>query len=305
MRLPNHGEKLWTDAADYQANPIYSSAPVDLKSHADSFHRYGYTVVDNSLEEREVDNAVEAYRQWLTNNHGRYHAQRELDGKPPRIIDFHSECAEVAELFTRNRSLRVQDFLFNGHETSIYTSLFFENSTQQPIHRDAPVFRTSPENWYFGMWVALEDATKKNGALIVYPGGHRAEIDEYAIADSIYNDVFDAPEQNPTAWNAYQRAVSDECRAMDLRLTQVELKKGQTLIWHPLLPHGGGEIVDPGSTRLSIVFHTVPFGMAVYRQDVFFNRFARKVSRYSNFEYKMLPSDRKFADFGGVKFQSL
>jgi hypothetical protein len=51
----------------------------------------------------------------------------------------------------------------------------------------------------------------------------------------------------------------------------VHVKKGEVILWHPLLPHGGGEIKDPTRTRHSLVSDTVPEMTPVYRMDVFFD----------------------------------
>lgn len=304
MRLPQHGDVLWTDSADYKQNPLYLEASPAFQKCADDFHDKGFTIVEESVPLSLVDQVMDDYSKWVEDNRERYEANRKPDGKPPRLVDYHSIEDDVAKLFYQNKSLEMQDFLFGGYETSIYTSLFFETSTQQPVHRDAPVFRTSPENFYFGMWVALEDATEENGALWVCPGGHHVMVDQFAIVETVYEDVYEAPEQNEVAWNAYQKEVLNECLKNGAEPVQMGLKKGQTLVWHPLLPHGGGKIKIPGATRFSTVFHTVPYGMAVYRQNVFFNREANQVARQSRFKYSVMANGRKFADFGGLKLQN-
>ena len=49
------------------------------------------------------------------------------------------------------------------------------------------------------------------------------------------------------------------------------VQKGDVLIWHPQLPHGGGQIADRTRTRNSIVMHTVPEGVPVYHAYAFFD----------------------------------
>lgn len=301
--LPGFGERLWTDAADYRNSETYKKASKKFKHYADCFHENGYVVVENSVSNNIVDKALDKYDKWKIYNQDQFDENRKKDGNPPRLVDYHSEDSDVQRLFSENKALYVQDFLF-GFETSIYTSLFFEVSTQQPFHRDAPVFRTSPENFYFGMWVALEDAEERNGALWVIPGGHLLHVDPYGIGAKFFDDAFDIPEQDDAMWVAYQNAVQDKCSSEGLEAQMCELKRGSTLIWHPLLPHSGGPILEQGATRHSIVFHTVPFGMAVYRQNVFFNPAAAQVTPYSRFDYETMPGGRKFAKFGGIKLRN-
>lgn len=294
------GDTLWFDLPDYQSNPIWRGLSEERRAQVQQMRDLGYVIVDKSVSEAAVDRALEAFARWKAQNAEAFNANRKPNGDPPRLVDFHSAADEISALFTHNTSLELQDILF-GWETSIYTSLFFEVSTEQPIHRDVPVFRTAPENFYFGMWVALEDALPRNGTLRVIEGGHKVAVDQYAIGERFYSDPFDIPKLSDDMWNAYQAAVDENCAKAGLSVRQVEVKKGQTLVWHPLLPHGGGRIEDRKYTRNSIVFHTVPLGVPVYRQDVFFNREATNVTPRSAFQYRTLPNGRSYAEFGGVK----
>ena len=63
----------------------------------------------------------------------------------------------------------------------------------------------------------------------------------------------------------------EKCLREGLSVETVEMKKGDTLIWHPMLPHGGSRIIDQSASRNSIVFHITPLNIPVYRQDYFFN----------------------------------
>jgi len=93
------------------------------------------------------------------------------------------ESPDVEEVFlSSTRALRIQDALF-GAPTSLYTSLFFMRGSNQPLHRDIPQFTTVPQNHYFGMWVALEDADEDNGPLTLIRGGHRVPwVDPHELA---------------------------------------------------------------------------------------------------------------------------
>jgi len=52
---------------------------------------------------------------------------------------------------------------------------------RSPLIETPPVFSTAPEHFYFGVWVALEDANAENGAMQIYRGGHAIpELDREA-----------------------------------------------------------------------------------------------------------------------------
>jgi len=164
----------------------------------------------------------------------------------------------------------LQDALF-GYPACLYTGITFLQGSQQPSHRDVPVFHTSPENFYFGIWFALEDATLQNGTLIGVRGGHRIHVDKYKIAKKFFDAPEEIPEQDPQLWRAYQKELYDEYTKAGLKEESIELSKGDIFIWHPLFPHGGGKIIDKNLTRRSVVFHTVPEGVPVFKMDKFFD----------------------------------
>jgi len=154
----------------------------------------------------------------------------------------------------------------------LYTSLFYERGSAQDVHRDTPYFTTRPEYRYFGVWVALEDADAGNGPLIVVPGGHLLpEVPRAQIAREMWPSPEDTPDESLELWGKYQARVHDQMKRLGLTVREVHVKKGDTIIWHPHLPHGGGAINDLSRTRFSLVMHVTPFGTPVYHQKAFFN----------------------------------
>ena len=78
-------------------------------------------------------------------------------------------------------------WILSKRDISIYTSLFFQEGTQQDLHRDAPLFCTYPENKFLGCWFALEDTNKSNGSLSVVPRGHIIIEEEDLIREQTSN----------------------------------------------------------------------------------------------------------------------
>lgn len=295
--------QLWFDEENYKSTELYHNINDEQRSLIDEMHTNGFIVIKNSVKNSLIDEALEFEKSWIASNKLQYESNRKPDGTPPRIVDFHRESNKISKLFTENKSLEIQDIMFQAR-TSIYTSLFFATSTQQPMHRDVPVFCTSPYNFYFGMWVALEDTTIENGALKVYRSGHKAHVDQYAIPKKLGIEYFDIPQQHTDLWNEYQSQVESKCMELNLEIVTVNLDKGDTVIWHPLLPHSGGKIIKEGATRHSIVFHTVPEGVPDYRSNVFFNPHARFPTSRSRFSYSSLEHKRVTADFGNCKLRN-
>lgn len=199
-------------------------------------------------------------------------------------MNIHATLPQFWPLFSTNKALQIQDYLF-GMENILYTSLFFETGTSQAIHRDTPLFWTKPANMYFGTWLALEKTDFENGPLIVIPGSHRLPIlDRSAIAHSKYADLSEIKDIDGDLWEIYQNKVTQMCVDQGLQIEEVYVDKGDTVIWHPMLAHGGAKIIDPQRSRLSFVIHTTPKETPVYHTDVFFD-VKRRVSGKASWGY--------------------
>ena len=279
---PRNGDILWCDGADPLQSSVYTQAGEQEQQKLRDFMRDGYLVVKGAVSHQTCDAVVDDYHSILQKNA----VLADLQKQGNRLPNFHTFSTRALRMFTEaETALRYQDLIL-GYRTSIYTSLYFEYGTQQPIHRDVPVFRTAPENFYLGVWFALEDATPENGALRVMKGGHvGAEVDQYELAERHTNDISQIDAANSPLWGIYQSEVARLCTSEGMEEISVPLEKGDVLIWHPLLPHGGGQILSPERTRHSMVFHTVPEGCPVYKMDVFFNREKAEAEDLASWQY--------------------
>lgn len=142
------------------------------RDDVDFFAENGYIIFRADVRESLVDNFLENYEKWRIANLNYLTNFTDEEGHLPRVINIHEKFEFLRQIFTSSKALAFQDLIFQA-ETIMYTSLFFERGTSQPIHRDIPYFWTNPSNHYFGMWVALEDATPRNGALMGVPKGHK------------------------------------------------------------------------------------------------------------------------------------
>ena len=229
----------------------------------------------------------------------------DADGHYPRIINLHALHRPLLRLFANSpTALAVQDAFF-GDRSCIYTSLYYERGSAQPIHRDTPYFSTRPEYRYLGVWVALEDADESNGCLQVVRKGHLIpEFDRPAIALEHHSSLAEVPANSAVLWDAYQSRVMDACTERGLVAEKIRVKAGDVIIWHPQLPHGGSAIGDISRTRHSFVMHVTPEGVPVYQQDVFFNPAKQVPDRaawsYLKFEGRKYAKG-KFVDIAGVE----
>ncbi len=259
-----------------------------FKTKVLDFIENGYVVIENSVSQHLIDEAVKEFYSWKARNKKHFvYTFFRYDDKLDRIINIQATLPVFKDLFYENKALEIQDYLFQK-KTCLWTSLLFEVGSSQSIHRDEPVFWTKPAHNYFGTWLALEDTDATNGPLMVIPGSHKlnpALIDKLKIVKQKYSDLKKIKKIDDELWNIYQSEIEELCYASGLKIKEVYVKKGDTIIWHPLLAHGGAHIKDVSKTRLSYIVHTIPYNTPVYGMDVFFNP-EKRVKQKTTFKYE-------------------
>lgn len=269
-----------------------------IRSHALEVVERGFTVLEGAIPAETCAAVIARFRALERENDALFAPSRDARGHYPRIVNLHNAFPDLAGLFTRNAALLgTLDALF-GAPAALYTSLFYEVGSQQPLHRDTPVFATRPEYLYFGVTVYLEPTDDENGCLEVLEGGHRmAELDREAMAIRRYGSLDAIPNLDNDIWVEYQNQVVADATARGLTRRRLHVKAGDTLIWHPQLPHGGTPIHDLSRTRFSFVMHVTPEGVPVYHQHVFFAP-SKPMPETAPWGYYEVDG-RKIADHGG------
>jgi ectoine hydroxylase-related dioxygenase (phytanoyl-CoA dioxygenase family) len=95
-------------------------------------------------------------------------------------------------------------------------------------------------------WLALETVTTEAGPLIYYPGSHRIPLFKFSNS---------APHMVVAEMPDYEAHMSSWVAALGLRPQAFLPNKGDLLIWHERLFHGGTTIEDMALTRKSMVVH--------------------------------------------------
>jgi hypothetical protein len=252
------------DTLSDDKNP--SEAPFGAKNILED----GYVVLRQSIAASTIDEILFHYKTFKG---------RVADLNPPsvqgryrRLVNLHCAVPSLFKLFYENQAaLKVLDYFFN-ETAELYTSLFYEIGSGQEPHRDTPYFWTNPGYKYFGVWVALEDVDRGNGCLQVIPKSHLLpEEDRDSIPRMYYQNLSEIPPSDDRLWSDYQNLSNLRAKECGLELIDVEIKKGDTIIWHPHTLHGGRPIADAAKTRLSFVMHVTPPQQAVFHHQGFFN----------------------------------
>jgi hypothetical protein len=298
--VPGFDERLWLDGDDVRAAARARSRDVEYQRLAEELATAGITKVEGTIPAELCDRVRAEYEDYCDAHADEAAVFADAAGFRSRLANFHLSSAAALAIGADPGVMVLLDFLF-GYRAAIYSSLVFERGTQQKIHRDTPYFCTEPPRFFFGVWTALEDVRPDAGPLVYLPGAQKIEIDPYELAGGVHYTNAHQPDEVPLdPGTVYNETVVRLAADRGIAPTTMTASKGDTLIWHPDLPHGGSPITSPTATRASIVFHCAPEGVPVFGPDRFFD--ADRSQNWEPLRYRFA-GDRAYLDLRRPSFE--
>lgn len=167
-----------------------------------------------------------------------------------RLSDLHSHSDAALALYL-NKSIFALVELILGQPAVATQSLFFEFGSQQALHRDPVFVQTRPPSHLVAAWIALQDIDPRSGPLLYVPGSHRLPYHQFEPG----KHLFDHSRHGPAEAQAMERFDREQYERRGMKPVAFTPKRGEVLLWHHSLLHGGAGIEDPGATRRSFVVH--------------------------------------------------
>lgn len=257
-----------------------------VRGHLDELRVLGVTVIRNAIDSSLCDAVVRDFGRYCA-DHPESDRYRDEHGMYERLACLHLTSQAARDVAFAPRIVALLEAAFR-QPAVVVGSLYFDKGSTQSVHRDTPAFFTNPLNHFLGVWTALEDIKPGSGQLVYYERGHTVAPDRQLIARRDLNS------------RNYFELVAGECAARGLKLTHHYPRKGDTLVWHPALPHGGAAILDPRLSRRSIVFHYIPQGVPIHGAPVFFGD-RGLVRRHVNYRIRTF-GNREVIDQGAPRF---
>lgn len=261
LRRGNLGE-LWVDSAGALKRLERLRCSEYLKEKILFFIENGYVIFEKEVSSQicdeiinDVNSVYDSPENYVVRNRGIYVDPAELSGGlgvGDRIIDLYSiSNAARKAVFSEN----VANFMHAVFSESAIAmqELYFEYGSQQAVHQDtAYVISKSPLS-LMASWIALEDVSEGDGELIYYPKSHRFKHFYFGDKQKGWSKNRDGDELH----RKFLDQLHDQAQARGLKLTKFLPKKGDVLLWHADLAHGGSRRKNT-STRKSLVTHFVP-----------------------------------------------
>ena len=138
-----------------------------------------------------------------------------------------------------------------GREPFAFQTLNFAVGSEQPYHSDAAHFDSEPHGFMCGLWIPLADVEPESGPLLYYPGSHRLPYLSAASLGLTPEQV--AAEPHPQRF--FEPSWRESIERHDLQPEFFLPRRGEALIWHANLLHGGSPVLNRQSRRWSQVVH--------------------------------------------------
>lgn len=209
------------------------------KEQFEEFHESGLLRIDFGFDERQLDAIIEKVEPHYDS------AYRENPSIATRVQDAWKWVDEVRRLAVDQRVKQALAQLLERQPLPFQT-LNFPIGTSQYAHSDTIHFSTIPEGYMVGVWVALEDIDEDNGPLIYYPGSHK--LPYLSMQDLGLGQGYEY-------YPEYEKKIQELIREHDFKPEYGLVKKGEAIIWHANLLHGGAPRKSLERSRHSQVTH--------------------------------------------------
>jgi phytanoyl-CoA hydroxylase len=274
--MPSAYGGLWIDHANaldlirgkYELGNITADEARDLET----FVLDGYVVLKNAVPSVILDRATEVLEAAYEGRypHVRFECpaiapgylawQAKMSELPAKARDLHWHFDEIRDLGFAPAVVRFLHLLFE-RPASASQSLGFYRGSAQAMHQDTAYVAYSLPRQFSAAWFALEDVKPDAGELMYFVESHR-KLPEFVYAER-YKSVVDAQllgvngdllaEEDVKHGNA----IESEAERLMLKRETFMAKRGDVLIWHSDLAHGGRPI-STSVSRKSVVFHYSP-----------------------------------------------
>ncbi|MCB9831124.1 MAG: phytanoyl-CoA dioxygenase family protein [Planctomycetes bacterium] len=269
-RFPRYRSRFggfWPDLSDAEGR-IAGKVQLGLLSEAEGelFRRWrkqGYLVFRNGVSEEAISRfETELDELWAAPpedlvvecaRDGRFVFETMKPGHRAlrhKLLDVHTRSARARDLIFSPALLGFLEKLFERPAMAFQT-LLFERGTGQGMHQDTAFVGLSSPMEFVGVWIALEDVVPGSGELRYYEGSH--EIEEYLWLGRSKVKPFGYMDEEE-----FFRWVVDRSEERGLAMRPFLARRGDVLVWHADLVHGGAPDPDPKLTRRSLVSHLCP-----------------------------------------------
>lgn len=245
--FPDKESQAWLDKGDSavlapQKNTFHSFSPAVQQKIID-WSSKGYMILENFFDDPTCDSVNAEIDALMKSNQLQF-------SNGNKLMFANKRSKLVRSVANDERLKQLLSFLLDKEVTAFQTINFIEGS-QQRAHSDSIHMTTYPLGYLIAAWIALEDVHHDNGPLFYYPGSHKLPY----LLNQDYNEGETVLTLGKKKYRDYEDILEDIVHAKGYRPQEFHAKKGDVLIWHANLVHGGAPIINRNATRKSMVVH--------------------------------------------------
>ena len=291
------------DLTKFRANVLNIDSSMDNFEINDSLKKFwrenGYVILRSEYSSDTIDLINEEISKSRKHLESLGQGRKDRFGRTGRIVNIHSINRNIFKFILDQRVRKFLQYALKG-EPVLWGSLTFDCGTEQAAHADAPYFYTEPIGSLASAWTALEDVHPDAGPVFYYKKSHlhplkvKDVIDKHSdikqlvlearagksnMRSKVYRDLA------VKVSDAYSKELISYWENSKAEKKTFLLKKGDTLIWHQWLVHGGFLVKNQEKTRKSIIRHYCSIDSKHWPMQNFFLDY----ERISNIPCQKLP----------------
>ena len=278
--LPSRFGGFWLDqpnALDLINGKVEIGAITEAQAEQLRFWtKNGYVILNQAVPESIIDGARQALEQAhagefpnllfecgaVTKDRRFIKWQAEINDHPSKALDIHFHSAAIRDAIFADAVTDFLGLVFESRALASQTLGFWRGSAQDGHQDTAYVAYTMPRN-FAASWIALEDVTLGAGELFYREGSHK--LDDF-LYGGFSKTIHDCRRMNGGVFphgeaGVFLKSLATRTSRKKMQKKTFAAKKGDVLIWHADLVHGGNP-VSSTVTRKSVVTHYCPTYLA-------------------------------------------
>ncbi len=262
-RFPPAGPLPWLDdEAAPQTIAMRLARGEITPQEAELCHKWsqdGYIILEGFYDDAILDQSWSSYEGKIADGSIQPPSEPLYDGDPlpGRVANAHFSVRAIDDMLFEPRMSRIVSLLL-GAKARPFQTIIGHKSSQQLEHSDSIHMSTYPTGYLAANWIAYEDIDPDSGPLIYYPGSHKLP---YLMSE----ELGIPPESGYGSYHAlYEPAIQAQIAAHDLKPQYFLPRKGDVLLWHANLLHGGSKVTNPYLSRKALVCHFFAEGCVCY-----------------------------------------
>jgi Phytanoyl-CoA dioxygenase (PhyH) len=265
--FPYSGPYPWLDQPDALDRIDAKLKAGELTEYQATQCRYwvenGYIILPGLIDHETLDRVWEAYEQAAAAGVITLPPEpiSDDDSYPGRSLDPHLKIDAFCQIL-RHEEMLAWTRLLMDREPKPFQTIAGHKGSQQGAHSDSIHMTTYPLGYLTAGWVAFEDIHPDCGPLVYYPGSHRLP---YLFSDDVGITEADFRARGYAGYHErYEPRIRELVKENKIEPHYFNAKKGDVLLWHANLIHGGSPRKNVQLSRRAVVCHYFVEGTFAY-----------------------------------------